>query len=82
MVVTWTRRMGFWSLVPPKSRRWGAPSLLAGARGAQAAVGRVEAVAGWAEVPRDTMAGAAGLEQTEVAIAPSPASRSGPRSPP
>jgi hypothetical protein len=49
---------------------WGAPSLLGGARGAQAGVGRIEAVAGWAEMLRDTMAGAAGLEQTIVATAP------------
>ena len=48
---------------------WGAPSLLGGAKGAQAAVGRIEAVAGWAEMLRDTMAGAAGLEQTIVATA-------------
>ena len=49
---------------------WGAPSLLGGARGAQAGVGRIEAMAGWAEMLRDTMAGAAGLEQTIVATAP------------
>jgi len=49
---------------------WGAPGLLAGARGAQAAVGRIEAIAGWAEMLRDTMAGAAGLEQAIVATAP------------
>ena len=33
-------------------------------------MGRIEAVAGWAEMLRDTMAGAAGLEQTIVATAP------------
>jgi tight adherence protein B len=49
---------------------WGAPGLLAGAKGANAAVGRIEAVAGWAEMLRDTMAGAAGLEQAIVASAP------------
>ena len=48
---------------------WGAPGLLGGARGANAAVGRIEAVAGWAEMLRDTMAGAAGLEQAIVASA-------------
>ena len=42
---------------------WGAPGLLAGTRGAQAAVGRIEAIAGWAEMLRDTMAGAAGTDQ-------------------
>ena len=49
---------------------WGAPGLLGGTRGAQAAVGRIEAIAGWAEMLRDTMAGAAGLEQAIVATAP------------
>ncbi len=48
---------------------WGAPSLLAGTGRQQAAVGRIEAVAGWAEMLRDTMAGAAGLEQAIVATA-------------
>ncbi|MDA8366740.1 MAG: pilus assembly protein TadB [Actinomycetota bacterium] len=48
---------------------WGAPGLLGGTRGAQAAVGRIEAIAGWAEMLRDTMAGAAGLEQAIVATA-------------
>ncbi|HUE28354.1 MAG TPA: hypothetical protein VMP89_16385 [Solirubrobacteraceae bacterium] len=49
---------------------WGAPSLFAGASRRTAAVGRVEAVAGWAEMLRDTMAGSAGLEQAIVASAP------------
>ena len=49
---------------------WGAPSLLGGARRHQAAVGRIEAVAGWAEMLRDTMAGSAGLEQAIIATAP------------
>ena len=49
---------------------WGAPGLLGGAGRHQAAVGRIEAVAGWAEMLRDTMAGAAGLEQAIVATAP------------
>ena len=49
---------------------WGAPSLLGGARRQQAAVGRIEAVAGWAEMLRDTMAGSAGLEQAIIATAP------------
>ncbi len=48
---------------------WGAPSLLSGAGRHQAAVGRIEAVAGWAEMLRDTMAGSAGLEQAIVATA-------------
>jgi hypothetical protein len=50
---------------------WGAPGLLGGTKGgAKAAVGRIEAIAGWAEMLRDTMAGAAGLEQAIVATAP------------
>jgi tight adherence protein B len=48
---------------------WGAPVLLVGARRHQAAVGRIEAIAGWAEMLRDTMAGSAGLEQAIVATA-------------
>jgi len=43
--------------------------LLGGARRHQAAVGRIEAIAGWAEMLRDTMAGSAGLEQAIVATA-------------
>ena len=49
---------------------WGAPGLLAGAARHQAAVARIEAVAGWAEMLRDTMAASAGLEQAIVATAP------------
>jgi tight adherence protein B len=49
---------------------WGAPGLLGGARRHQAAVGRIEAIAGWAEMLRDTMAGSAGLEQAIIATAP------------
>jgi tight adherence protein B len=49
---------------------WGAPGLLGGSKGRTAAVGRIEAIAGWAEMLRDTMAGAAGLEQAIVVTAP------------
>ncbi len=49
---------------------WGAPGLLSGAGRHQAALGRIEAVAGWAEMLRDTMAASAGLEQAIVATAP------------
>ena len=49
---------------------WGAPGLLGGAGRHQAALGRIEAVAGWAEMLRDTMAGSAGLEQAIIATAP------------
>ena len=49
---------------------WGAPGLLGGTRARQGGVGRIEAVAGWAEMLRDTMAGAAGLEQAIIATAP------------
>ncbi|HEY3810476.1 MAG TPA: hypothetical protein VGL49_03495 [Acidimicrobiales bacterium] len=48
---------------------WGAPVLLGGGRRHQAAVGRIEAIAGWAEMLRDTMAGSAGLEQAIIATA-------------
>jgi Flp pilus assembly protein TadB len=48
---------------------WGAPGLLAGSNRRGEAVGRIEAVAGWSEMLRDTMAGAAGLEQAIVATA-------------
>ena len=48
---------------------WGAPSLLTGTKAAQADVARIEAIAGWAEMLRDTMAGAAGLEQAIAATA-------------
>ena len=54
---------------------WGAPSLLTGTKAAQAGVARIEAIAGWAEMLRDTMAGAAGLEQAIAAtptVAPLP----------
>ena len=46
------------------------PSLFATQRAQAQAVGRIEAVAGWAEQLRDTMAGAAGLEQAIEASAP------------
>ena len=49
---------------------WGAPSLVGGTRARQAAVARIEAVAAWAEMLRDTMAGSAGLEQAIIATAP------------
>jgi tight adherence protein B len=48
---------------------WGAPGLLGGAKGRAENVARIEAVAGWAEMLRDTMAGAAGLEQAVIATA-------------
>ncbi len=47
-----------------------APSLLSGGRSRAADLARIEAVAGWAEMLRDTMAGAAGLEQAITATAP------------
>ncbi len=49
---------------------WGAPGLSGGTRARQAAVGRIEAIAGWAEMLRDTMAASAGLEQAICATAP------------
>ena len=46
------------------------PSLAGGQAAQQAAVARAEAMAAWAEMLRDTLAGAAGLEQAIVATAP------------
>ncbi|MHB1720155.1 MAG: type II secretion system F family protein [Acidimicrobiales bacterium] len=48
---------------------WGLPGLLGGTKGRAEELARIEAVAGWAEMLRDTMAGAAGLEQAIVATA-------------
>jgi hypothetical protein len=48
---------------------FGAPLLLSGSRGRAEDIARIEAIAGWAEMLRDTMAGAAGLEQAIVATA-------------
>ncbi len=52
-----------------------APALFAPTAARQAAVARTEAVAAWAEMLRDTMAGAAGIEQAigaTAAVAPAP----------
>ena len=52
-----------------------APSLLGGEAQRKAKLARVEAMASWAEMLRDTMAGSGGLEQSIVAtagVAPSP----------
>lgn len=49
---------------------WGAPALAGGTKDRQRAVGRIEAIAGWAEMLRDTMAASAGLEQAIIATAP------------
>jgi len=46
------------------------PGLAGGQAAQQAAVARAEAIAAWAEMLRDTLAGAAGLEQAIVATAP------------
>lgn len=46
------------------------PALLTEDRAHAAMVARIEAIAGWAEMLRDTIAGAAGLEQAIVATAP------------
>ncbi len=48
---------------------WGLPGLLGGTKGRGEQLARIEAVAAWAEMLRDTMAGAAGLEQAIVATA-------------
>ena len=47
-----------------------APDLLGSAHRRRAEIGRIEAVAAWAEMLRDTLAGAAGLEQAIAATAP------------
>lgn len=52
-----------------------APALFGGAGARRRAIARTEAVAAWAEMLRDTMAGAAGIEQAIVAtaaVAPAP----------
>lgn len=49
---------------------WGAPALFSEPKAQAHQTARTEAVAGWAEMLRDTMAGAAGLEQAIVASAP------------
>lgn len=57
---------------------WGIPALFTESRAQTATIARVEAVAGWAEMLRDTMAGAAGLEQAiaaTAAVAPLPIRR-------
>jgi Flp pilus assembly protein TadB len=49
---------------------WGIPKLFSESKAQAKLIARVEAVAGWAEMLRDTMAGAAGLEQAIIASAP------------
>ncbi|GAB1512524.1 type II secretion system F family protein [Actinophytocola sp. KF-1] len=49
---------------------WFVPSFLARGQEQARQVARIEAVAGWAELLRDTLAGAAGLEQAILASAP------------
>ncbi|MHB8451689.1 MAG: type II secretion system F family protein, partial [Mycobacteriales bacterium] len=46
------------------------PTLMTGSGERSVALARTEAIAGWAEMLRDTMAGAAGLEQAITATAP------------
>jgi tight adherence protein B len=48
---------------------WGIPALFTESKAQTTTIARVEAVAGWAEMLRDTMAGAAGLEQAIAATA-------------
>ncbi|HET9732293.1 MAG TPA: hypothetical protein VFP54_06410 [Acidimicrobiales bacterium] len=49
---------------------WAVPKLFVESKEQAAVIAQVEAVAGWAEMLRDTMAGAAGLEQAIAASAP------------
>jgi Flp pilus assembly protein TadB len=46
------------------------PGLASGRAARQATIARAEAIAAWAEMLRDTLAGAAGLEQAIIAVAP------------
>ena len=48
---------------------WALPSVLGGAKERAREVARTEAIAGWAEMLRDTLSAAAGLEQAIVATA-------------
>jgi Flp pilus assembly protein TadB len=48
---------------------WALPSVLGGAKDRAREVARTEAIAGWAEMLRDTLSAAAGLEQAIVATA-------------
>ena len=49
---------------------WAIPELFVDSKDQARLIAKVEAVAGWAEMLRDTMAGAAGLEQAIAASAP------------
>ncbi|MGI8447154.1 MAG: type II secretion system F family protein [Streptosporangiaceae bacterium] len=49
---------------------WSAPSVLGRDKEAAGAVARIEAIAGWTEMLRDTVSAAAGLEQASGATAP------------
>jgi tight adherence protein B len=49
---------------------WSAPSVLGRDKEAAGAVARIEAIAGWTEMLRDTVSAAAGLEQAIAATAP------------
>src|SRR6185437_881826 len=49
---------------------WTLPRMVGRDRGAAARVARFEAIAGWAEMLRDTLAAAAGLEQAITVTAP------------
>ena len=49
---------------------WSAPSVLGRDKDAAGAVARIEAIAGWTEMLRDTVSAAAGLEQAIGATAP------------
>jgi tight adherence protein B len=49
---------------------WAIPKLFVDSKDQARLIAKVEAVAGWAEMLRDTMAGAAGLEQAIAASAP------------
>jgi Flp pilus assembly protein TadB len=50
---------------------WGLPAVLGTDRAERARLGRIEGIATWAEMLRDTLAAAAGLEQSITVTAPS-----------
>ncbi|MDI5964075.1 type II secretion system F family protein [Streptantibioticus silvisoli] len=49
---------------------WSLPRILGSASGEEERTARIEGIAGWTEMLRDTLAAAAGLEQTIIATAP------------
>ena len=63
-------RAGRWPPCWPAAGGYALPTLLAGRGERTRQVARTEAIAGWAEMLRDTLSAAAGLEQAILATAP------------